>query len=596
MKLSIMMQKGLFASLCILIVTTASADQKKSHEEGKAFAKQYADKNRQAVKAFKLEDVPGFKTATPPEAGMSVAQLDTHKESIVETNKDASFLAKTLNEKPFLKIDPVHDTAFKRANAASTNALQTINHGSSDSIVQDLNAQATRHTCEESKEESTYTCSQTRLIETNLPTTKTHIVSLRIKAWRWKDGLARNIITGQKLDSSYVHKKNKFEASTSLMNPLPQEFHNRVVQVRLLKSDDRITLASNGDLKINTYRKNKKKINLDLTVDVEITYKPIIQNTDINEHISDSCGPLKAKAEHGVCRFVKEEILDGPGPKDFNDHSITRPWWKKESSYVCSYPSLNNCSPYREKGCDQVGSSCKTMAGDTCAVSEQTFVCRPQTNCLADGDASNYAAPFCINGNCSDPQPVANSDMMEAISRLSVLKEAQGEITKDNLSVFKGGAQACSNNIVNFKDCCGTGKGWGKSIGLASCKPEEKQLEESRSKGLCHKMGTYCSNKKLGVCLTEETSFCCFPTKMAKVFHEEGRKQLGMDWGDKKHPDCRGFTIDELSKIDFSKLDLSELYADIAKTMKKPDLAGVKRGIQNRVEVMTLDNKKGAKI
>lgn len=597
MKLPTIIQKGLLSGLillCACLITTASADQKKSHQEGKEFAKSQAAKNRNNFKSFKLEDVPGFKTATPPEAGMSVVQLDAKKESIISTNKDAGFLAKTINEKPFVKIDPVNDTAFKRANEAATNPMQAINQGESTVMVQDVKAESSRHTCEESRESSKYVCAQTRLIETSLPTTKTHIVSLKVYAWRWKHGLSRNIITGQKLDSSYVDRKKKFVAYTTLSNPLPTEFHNRVEHVKLLNGNVHTTLASDGKLTVNTFKKRKNKS--DFTVDVEITYRPNIQNTDISEHVSDSCGPLKAKAAQGICKFIKEEIIDGAGTRDFNAHPITRPWWKKESSYECHYPSLNNCGSYRQKGCDQVGSTCKTMVGDTCAISEQTFVCRPLTKRVSDGTCSQHTAPFCINGNCSEPTTVANSDMLEAISRLSVLKEAQGEITQDNLFVFKGKDNACRNFIASFKNCCGNGKGWAKNIGMGSCGADEKLLEESRFKGLCHKVGTYCKDKLLGQCVEERTTFCCFPTKMAKVFHEQGRKQLGMGWGDKKHPDCRGFTIEELSKLDFSKLDLSELYADITKNMKKPDVAGVKRSLQNRVEVMVLDTQKEAKI
>jgi len=586
----------IFALPLLLISPHACADQKTEHKEGKVFAKKQAVIQRQAVKSFELKDVPGFKTDKPPEADMSVAQLDARKESVLESNKNASFLAKTINEKPYIKIDPVNDAAFKRANNAAANPTQTINQDPSDDMVQDLNAEVTRHTCEESKEASSYVCAQTRLIEIDVPTTKTHIVSLKVKSWRWRHGLGRNVITGQKLDDSYVSSRNRFEASTTLLNPLPQEFHNRVERVKLLKGKRRVSLASNGDLKIDTYKQDKEKINLDYTLDVEITYRPIVQNGDISEHISDSCGPLKAKAEQGFCKFIKEVIVDGAGPKDFNDHAITRPWWKKESTYQCHYPSLNNCGPYRQKGCDQVGSTCKTMVGDICAVSEQTFVCRPLTKKVPDGTTANHAAPFCMNGNCSEPQVVANKDMMAAISRLSVLNEAQGEINKDNLFVFKGCSNTCRHYIASFKNCCGTGKGWGKSIGFGGCKPEEKQLEDSRSKGLCRKIGTYCSKDSILGCLKEKTTFCCFPTKIAKVFHEQGRKQLGIGWGSKEKPDCRGFTIEELSRLDFSKLDLSELYKDIAKTMKKPNLAGIKRGLQNRVEVMVLDSNKEAKI
>lgn len=262
MNLPTLIQKGLLCSLilcCVGLIASASADQKSAHKEAKEFAKSQAAKNRQAVKKIGLNDVPGYTTDKPAEAGMSITQLDARKAEVLSTNEHTSFLAKTINEKPYVKIDPVNDAAFKRANDAADKPMQTIDQGDSDDMVQDLSAEATRHTCEESRDSSTYVCTQTRIIENSPPTTLTHIVSLKVHAWRWKDGLARNIITGEKLDSSYTHKKGKFTAYTTLSNPLPKELQSRVVLVKLLNGNNHTSLASDGRLTINTYMKNKKK-------------------------------------------------------------------------------------------------------------------------------------------------------------------------------------------------------------------------------------------------------------------------------------------------------------------------------------------------
>jgi conjugal transfer mating pair stabilization protein TraN len=606
MKLPIIIQILLLTSLmvlCTCLVTTASADQKQSHQEGTEFAKAQAAKQRKALKSYNLQDVPGFKTDSPPEAGMSVAQLDTRKETILSNNKDARFLAKTINEKPPVKIDPINDPSFKRANYAASNPLQTIAEGEPFSVssAEDIENPSTRHTCEESADPTSHVCTQTRHSEVIVPAVKTHIASLKVYSHGWTGGLSRNILTGKQLDSAFPHWGG-YSANTTLINPLPNELHGQVESVKLVNGNEYTTLASNGDLSVRThYIKKKKKVRplfLNFTVNVEITYRPLVQESDVKEHIEDTCAHLEEKTDQDLCEYGDEEILEGPATKMINGYPVKRDWWKIQRSYRCHFPCLNNCEPYRLKGCDQVGTKCKTMVGDTCAVSEQTFVCRSNVKRLKGEKISGKNLPFCLDGNCSEPTYVEDGDMLEAVSRLAALKEMQGEITADNLFVFKGNSNSCKRQIVNFKDCCGSGKGWGKSLGLVSCSAEEKLLATSRSKKLCHQIGTFCSKKILGQCVTKETSFCCFPTKMAKIFHEQGRTQLGIGWGSPEHPECRGFTIQELSKIDFSKLDLQELYADIAKTLKKPDLENVKRGIQTRVDVMVLDTdkKKEAKV
>jgi conjugal transfer mating pair stabilization protein TraN len=43
----------------------------------------------------------------------------------------------------------------------------------------------------------------------------------------------------------------------------------------------------------------------------------------------------------------------------------------------------------------------------------------------------------------------------------------------------------------------------------------------------------------------------------------QGRQQLGIGWGDHKNPDCRSLNLEEIRRLDFSKIDFTELYTDI---------------------------------
>jgi conjugal transfer mating pair stabilization protein TraN len=48
---------------------------------------------------------------------------------------------------------------------------------------------------------------------------------------------------------------------------------------------------------------------------------------------------------------------------------------------------------------------------------------------------------------------------------------------------------------------------------------------------------------------------------------ENARGQLGLNWDSPKHANCRGLMIDEISHLDFSKMDFSELYSDYEKKL-----------------------------
>jgi conjugal transfer mating pair stabilization protein TraN len=102
---------------------------------------------------------------------------------------------------------------------------------------------------------------------------------------------------------------------------------------------------------------------------------------------------------------------------------------------------------------------------------------------------------------------------------------------------------------------------------LQGCDQEDMETGMLRGSGMCHEVGTYCTSKILGICIQKAKGHCCFNTKLGRIIQEQGRPQLksfnGLGWGTPKKPYCRGFTPDEFQALDFSKMDLSEYYADI---------------------------------
>lgn len=110
---------------------------------------------------------------------------------------------------------------------------------------------------------------------------------------------------------------------------------------------------------------------------------------------------------------------------------------------------------------------------------------------------------------------------------------------------------------------------------------------ELQSKKLCHYVGSYCSQKipLLGKCLKTKKTYCCFNSKISRVITEQGRVQLGKGWGSPESPDCGGFTPEELSRMNFDKMDLSEISSDIARSIVIPDKNYLEGKVKKTMEV-----------
>jgi conjugal transfer mating pair stabilization protein TraN len=76
--------------------------------------------------------------------------------------------------------------------------------------------------------------------------------------------------------------------------------------------------------------------------------------------------------------------------------------------------------------------------------------------------------------------------------------------------------------------------------------------------------------------------FCCFPTKLSRVLHEQGREQLNRGWGSARSPNCTGFSYEEISQLDFSKIDLEEVFEDKIKSL--PDIEEKLNAFETRLQ------------
>ena len=65
---------------------------------------------------------------------------------------------------------------------------------------------------------------------------------------------------------------------------------------------------------------------------------------------------------------------------------------------------------------------------------------------------------------------------------------------------------------------------------------------------------------------------------------QKGKNQLGKEWGSPQAPDCVGFSADELAKLQFNKMDLSEIASDIESKVTIPDKTAIESKIKKKME------------
>ena len=63
--------------------------------------------------------------------------------------------------------------------------------------------------------------------------------------------------------------------------------------------------------------------------------------------------------------------------------------------------------------------------------------------------------------------------------------------------------------------------------------------------------------------------------------HQRVSAGFGRGWGGPQNPDCGGFTVTQLQSLDFSRMNLSEFYAEIAPTL--PDAGAMRSRAQQKV-------------
>ncbi len=246
-----------------------------------------------------------------------------------------------------------------------------------------------------------------------------------------------------------------------------------------------------------------------------------------------------------------------------------------------------------------------------CKVMERTFKC-PIPN-SPPTDVKEYVcggSMYCINGSCSEIEDEASNEFKDALVAMGAIDQVGKEFDPDTLGLFKGTRETCHKPVFGLVNCCagkvsglfsggvaaaaawaGLSGGPAALAGVATqflttflCSNEEKQLDVKDRLGLCVSIGSYCSSSFLGVCQTKRKAYCCFESKLTRILQEQGRPQINKPWDKPKEEQCKGFTVEEFSRLDLSKMDFSDIYADFLEAVKLPDEAQMASDIQAKID------------
>lgn len=313
--------------------------------------------------------------------------------------------------------------------------------------------------------------------------------------------------------------------------------------------------------------------------------------------------------KQGLCRYHSRNP-DPPSNKYWKGMRVLDSWGDT-ITYACRLNCKDTCKMLKARGCSrEPDSECLQRAGDKCIRWRWKFVCKDRIGSKKYKFSGKNA--FCLGGECIDSSYESDKDMAQAMGYLSILEAARKDMKEigdgQNVEIFKGNPKGCVRHCFRISDCCTCGnakdekgRGWGVSLGLTKCSPEEKELAQLRGEKKCVLVGTYCVEREsiTRTCIRKKTVFCCFGSKFAKLLQEQGKPQLGQNFGSPESPNCRGFTADELSKIDFSKLDLSEIVDDVMDKFKKPpeehfakgmELEHIREQVKKQVKEQLKDN------
>lgn len=301
----------------------------------------------------------------------------------------------------------------------------------------------------------------------------------------------------------------------------------------------------------------------------------------IQDRFDHACDTLTNRTD---CRQEKVECVEGHRIENIKGLEVERDCWAQKQDFTClSTAFTDDCTSLQEReDCTLSSNRClEQQNSGLCVHEERHYECEATpTSVLQTCGSQNW----CVNATCIEEQkPEPNQNFGQAAAMMSLLQEMGKDFTRtsaDEITIFSGTAKSCNKWVLGLKNCC-SDSGLLIDNALAECSESEKQLATQQQSGHAHYVSTYCSKKTIsGVCIRRTRNFCTFNSRLARILQEYAHHQLGIPWS---HA-CRGLTSDELTKMDWTGLDLSEILGDIANRMTTPEKNALKADLKQRIK------------
>ncbi len=502
------------------------------------------------------------------------------------SSRDNDPTAKTINDSisNHPKFDIKADSPFIQNITKRSDDIYDVVTGQYGDCTKKTSCNTTykTETCEESPRSTYQYCKKTLNIDLVPHQVVTHYpLTLHVTQPRYYVGVRINTVNGHLL---FIQPSDG--AGASLSGRLPANLDCNGLSgsvtnnVNGLDGQEWPSCSNGMALGIHITRRGnigRVDIQIDIT-STKMTYEP-------KDQWNNQCVGLENSSS---CTFKEERCVATQSTHVIQGIPVLRDCWEKEATYQCGGTSnVASCQPYRDQGCEQIGSVCQNQEVGGCTLYQQTFRC-PIKQCTDVGMICN-GQTYCLDGNCVNQQKQADPDFQRAVSALSATNEAAKNFTKFN-SIFTGTKKTCDKLIAGFLDCC-EDKGWGKDH-IAQCSQEEKDLKSDKEKLLTVYVGEYCKKDPLGICIEHRRAYCVFPSKLARIIQQQGRQgQLGISFGDPEDVNCRGITREEFAQLKFDKMDFSDFYADISQKTRIEDQGHLDQRMKEKMQAWEKEKK-----
>lgn len=272
---------------------------------------------------------------------------------------------------------------------------------------------------------------------------------------------------------------------------------------------------------------------------------------------------LRQLADHKYSSFSSSYCLDNSakiiGGKEYNR------CWSERIDFLFNPPQVKGCDFLKTHFCKLKSSKCLKECSLGCILWERTF------NCYKKLEKKNTYEISADELGLEDPVFITeyepNNSFSEVATKLEIFRQMDSEIKDSEMldisefEFFSGSKMRCYVSFLKDAtyDCCDKMGGLAVDGLIAKCDEDELALRDLRNRGQCVLVGKK-DEHNLGIKTSTKHVFCCFSSKLAKVFNVEAKKQLGLSFGDASNPRCGGLTQDQIKVVNFDKLDLSEAF------------------------------------